>query len=112
MTTYFGPGESRLMKLHLVPVAKPAPPRPRRPEVLTSLVISAGAMSSNALRRALYPPAFDAYTSRVWRSGVPNQRVSKLVGASPCDPRSSGIFCSFPPHLLGRVREGGLRCCR
>src|SRR5438477_6911218 len=39
-TTYLGPGASRLMKLHLTPVANPAPPRPRRPEVFTSLTSS------------------------------------------------------------------------
>ncbi len=47
-----------LIKSKLLPTrgevaAKPAPPRPRRPEVLTSLVMSAGAMSRIALRRAV-----------------------------------------------------------
>src|SRR6266481_1243128 len=36
MTTYFGSGVSRLMKLHFTPVANPAPPRPRRPEALAA----------------------------------------------------------------------------
>src|SRR6266446_5154936 len=48
----------------------------------------------------------------VWRSGVPNQRVMTLVGASPWDPRSSGIgfllsrSCGFPPLILTLSARG------
>jgi len=35
-TTYLSPGKARGMKLHFRPVGKPAPPRPRSTEVLTS----------------------------------------------------------------------------
>src|SRR5260370_35594022 len=83
------------MKLHFTPVANPAPPRPRRPEVLTSFVMSAGAMSSRALRRAAYPP-FDSYTSRRRRAEVPNHLVRRGLGASPAEPRSSGIGLLLP----------------
>ena len=48
-TRYFGfsipsgPGPCG-MKPHLMPVGKPAPPRPRRPESLTCWMIASGAM--------------------------------------------------------------------
>src|SRR5208283_5002681 len=55
------------MKLHLTPVGNAAPPRPRRFEFLTSLIISSVDMS-NALRSALYPP-LARYTSSLRSSG-------------------------------------------
>ena len=45
-TRYFGFGLSCGMKLHFMPVGKPAPPRPRRPESLTAVMMSSGAMPS------------------------------------------------------------------
>jgi len=45
-TRYFGPGNMRGMKLHFKPVGKPAPPRPRSPEVLTSAMTFSGVMPS------------------------------------------------------------------
>ena len=50
-TRYFGFGLSCGMKPHFMPVGKPAPPRPRRPESLTMVMMSSGS-SVSALRSA------------------------------------------------------------
>ena len=45
------PGDERA-NFHLVPVGKPAPPRPRRPEARISSTISSGCIVVSALRAA------------------------------------------------------------
>src|SRR5208282_4515741 len=45
------------MKLHLTPVGKPAPPRPRSPEALSSsMIFSGGVFSRRIFSHASYPP--------------------------------------------------------
>src|SRR5271156_5251971 len=91
------------MKLHLTPVGNAAPPRPRRFEFLTSLIMSSVDMS-NALRSALYPP-LARYTSSFLRSGMSSQRVSIRSTCIPvfrCWLRSSGwmLFAERHQFLL------------
>jgi len=53
-TRYFCPGNWRGMKLHFRPVGKPAPPRPRSADFLTSAITtSCGIFSLRILRSAL-----------------------------------------------------------
>ena len=54
-TRYFGFGLSCGMNDHFMPVGKPAPPRPRRPEAFTASMIASCSMPS-AVLRASYPP--------------------------------------------------------
>jgi hypothetical protein len=52
-TTYFCTGELRGMKLHLTPIGNAAPPRPRRPEDLTSsMIFSRGVFSRRIFSQA------------------------------------------------------------
>ena len=49
-TMYFCPGALRGMKLHLMPTGNPAPPRPRRFDVLSSSMIASALNSPRSTR--------------------------------------------------------------
>src|ERR1700682_6009255 len=85
---YLGPGWSFGTKDHLVAVGKSAPPRPRRPEALTSSITSAAVIPETTLRRPPYPPNF-SYTASLGRLALPNHSV-KI--APPTVPRCSATL--------------------
>src|SRR5260221_9505802 len=99
------------MNDHLSPVGKPAPPRPRRFDFLTSSTSAAGC-SESALRKA-WPPPRCWYTDSLWLSGTPKFFVtiltslasSQLTAAPPATPRL-GSRPGQGPDAEQRARGG------
>src|SRR5690348_3376239 len=77
-TRYFGFGLSCGMKLHFMPVGKPAPPRPRRPESFTAPITSSCDIDS-AFFSASYPPRA-SYDARVHARSA--SQLSVRIGVS------------------------------
>ena len=55
------------MNDHFMPVGKPAPPRPRRPEAFTSSMIASGPTAISALVLSQSPRACAAFSRQSWK---------------------------------------------
>src|SRR3954447_12017052 len=98
------------MKPHFMPVGKPAPPRPRRPESFISWISSSGC-APNALRRAVYPSS-RSYTRSFQASGDSHRLVTtgvSLASAAWEGLVTSGLLTGRRGVTGGFAVAGGLR---
>src|SRR6266480_834673 len=104
-TTYFCLGESLGTKLHFIPVGKPAPPRPRKADFLTSPMTSSGDIDVSTFLRASYPPlrrytSIEADFSRCTRAScrglhpIAPMNIVLLIVESPGDVITERLFTS------------------
>src|SRR5437588_4827351 len=103
---------------HLIPVGKPAPPRPRRPERLTMSIVSSGGIARAIWRASPPPRAMYSSSDAMVLSGRtrPGMRwrcsVTAVSDASGMGSRSPlRVVSDRPPtpDLTGTAREGGQR---
>ena len=96
-TRYFGFGLSCGMKPHFMPVGKPAPPRPRRPESLTASMTSSGRHAERLAQRGV-PALVLVGRQRPGSVGVPvvgedrGQRVGAFGRHSSPSARSGVVL--------------------
>ena len=97
---------------HLMPVGKPAPPRPRRPEATTSSTVASGPSSSalgEALIAAMRPVICEAtrIDDAAAREGEPRLALSHGDILDQADARACALPSSMPPSNRPRRRRHG-----
>ena len=88
-TRYLGLVESLGIKLHFLPVGNPAPPKPRKFDLLTSAITCSGVISVTALRAAWYP------SPRTYAAIVCESFVVK------CFESTGSTRFTVPPNMSG-----------
>ena len=100
-TTYLGVAGASAAVFHLIPVGKPAPPRPRRPDCVTSAITASGPMSI-ARFRPRYPRCAMKSSSDTGSVTPARANVSRVCdfshGISSATPRRRR--CARPSRKL------------